>query len=436
MNQQQPYSVAPMRTHGQAETDAKTQVTEYEQLQHSQNQNQSQNPRLLAPLAVSAGSQYFHATPGIPMLAPGGAFAPSTAPAPLPQPHTYNAMWNGWAPHHHVSFPATPTVLPPMPQQPQQPPQPQDSPVWPSELPLAAFGPDSAAAATSSAGNNPGARQYMVAQPFTATAGNHVPLANNSIWPSSTSMGMPPPPLQITPRTSVSGLPLPLPSLQQQQQQQQQQEQQQQQQQFQNHYHYQHQHQHQQQHQHQHQQQQQQQPLLQQPQQQHFHLNPPHIQRSLSSNSGTVKSEVPLPVHSAGSWESKSTFTVFRCNMCEKSFRRRSWLKRHLLSHSSFKPYSCPWCQSRHKRRDNLFQHMKTKHVRQVLNEVYRANGQQEIVDDTDATLPAATACDDISEEPSPSIGTLIEEGRVRKDRVKTVLNEIILRSHSEVVET
>lgn len=114
---------------------------------------------------------------------------------------------------------------------------------------------------------------------------------------------------------------------------------------------------------------------------------------------------------------------LYRCSMCEKSFKRKSWHQRHLLSHSSFKPYNCPWCQSRHKRRDNLFQHMKTKHVHQVLQELMEAG-------DLDGSMGTNVrlAIDDMVA--GPSIRTLVQDGRVKKERVKTVLNAVIARVH------
>ncbi|CEP60867.1 Mot3p LALA0_S02e01442g [Lachancea lanzarotensis] len=123
--------------------------------------------------------------------------------------------------------------------------------------------------------------------------------------------------------------------------------------------------------------------------------------------------------------------TEFRCHLCSKSFRRRSWLKRHLLSHSDFKPHSCPWCQSRHKRRDNLFQHMKTKHPREVLQELYETNSCVDMPD-IEQLMPAESSGDDALSGPGPNIRNLVEQGHVRKDRVKTVLNELAMRRNGE----
>ncbi|AQZ16642.1 MOT3 (YMR070W) [Zygosaccharomyces parabailii] len=97
-----------------------------------------------------------------------------------------------------------------------------------------------------------------------------------------------------------------------------------------------------------------------------------------------------------------------RCPLCEKAFKRKSWLRRHLLSHSPERHFSCPWCLSKHKRKDNLLQHMKVKHTAYVLQELKSRNVAIE---------------GDVSGD---SIRTLLCEGRLNKDDVKRVLNGLI----------
>ncbi|AQZ12414.1 MOT3 (YMR070W) [Zygosaccharomyces parabailii] len=97
-----------------------------------------------------------------------------------------------------------------------------------------------------------------------------------------------------------------------------------------------------------------------------------------------------------------------RCPLCEKAFKRKSWLRRHLLSHSPERHFSCPWCLSKHKRKDNLLQHMKVKHTAYVLQELKSRNVAIE---------------GDVS---GNSIRTLLCEGRLNKDDVKRVLNGLI----------
>lgn len=126
-----------------------------------------------------------------------------------------------------------------------------------------------------------------------------------------------------------------------------------------------------------------------------------------------------------------------QCHLCDKSFKRKSWLKRHLLSHSSIKPFNCPWCQSRHKRKDNLLQHMKLKHTPQVLQELQSA-GVHPIVSNITLINLASTAGQNGVPSLVPvhgdmsmmtSIKTMIDDGTLNKDDVKRVLNMLINRS-------
>lgn len=54
----------------------------------------------------------------------------------------------------------------------------------------------------------------------------------------------------------------------------------------------------------------------------------------------------------------------YQCEKCNKAFKRKSGLKRHLLSLSVARLFFffCHWCLSKPKRRDNLLQHFKSKH--------------------------------------------------------------------------
>lgn len=113
---------------------------------------------------------------------------------------------------------------------------------------------------------------------------------------------------------------------------------------------------------------------------------------------------------------------VHKCHLCNKSFKRKSWLKRHLLSHSPERHFSCPWCLSKHKRKDNLLQHMKLKHTDYVLQELRLHN-----VNVNGSDLKKL-----ITRSNSNNIRTLLYEGRLNKDEVKKVLNSLIDR-HNHV---
>lgn len=53
--------------------------------------------------------------------------------------------------------------------------------------------------------------------------------------------------------------------------------------------------------------------------------------------------------------------SVHKCQICDKSFKSLTLLKRHTFIHSRFKPYSCPFCNHSSNSQSNL-----TKHVRKI----------------------------------------------------------------------
>ncbi|CCK69679.1 Mot3p KNAG_0C05810 [Huiozyma naganishii CBS 8797] len=152
-------------------------------------------------------------------------------------------------------------------------------------------------------------------------------------------------------------------------------------------------------------------------------------------NNGTIPSEqdtsnnkLTITTLTNSDNSSPSNF-IHKCHLCEKSFKRRSWLKRHLLSHSAERHYLCPWCLSRHKRKDNLLQHMKLKHSNYLLDELKNANvsfnwGTYDGQNSTDS-MPKT-----LSGYPDSSIKKLLYRGILNKDDVKRVLNKIIERSN------
>lgn len=54
-----------------------------------------------------------------------------------------------------------------------------------------------------------------------------------------------------------------------------------------------------------------------------------------------------------------STLKPHKCSMCEKSFTRRRELLRHENVHTGFKPFKCPTCSKAFSRKDKLARHEK-----------------------------------------------------------------------------
>lgn len=128
---------------------------------------------------------------------------------------------------------------------------------------------------------------------------------------------------------------------------------------------------------------------------------------------------------------------VHKCHFCEKAFKRKSWLKRHLLSHSTMKPYSCPWCHSRHKRKDNLSQHLKLKHVEMLLERLSgNHSGARSVLSsrlDSDVGSSSGVVGDSFTGAHSGSntfnalsIKDMIDSGVLNKNDVKKALNSLI----------
>lgn len=121
-----------------------------------------------------------------------------------------------------------------------------------------------------------------------------------------------------------------------------------------------------------------------------------------------------------------------KCNKCNKSFKRKSWLMRHLLSHSTERHFFCQWCLSRHKRKDNLLQHMKQKHPKLVYQELKSANVLFKWHNNKNinfANIPEDKRIDYVD-----SIKNLIQQGIISKEDVKRVLNKIIKRNYENKI--
>ncbi|AAS54419.1 AGL071Cp [Eremothecium gossypii ATCC 10895] len=119
---------------------------------------------------------------------------------------------------------------------------------------------------------------------------------------------------------------------------------------------------------------------------------------------------------------------IHKCHFCEKAFKRKSWLKRHLLSHSTMKPYSCPWCHSRHKRKDNLSQHLKLKHAEMLLERLSsNPNTPTSLINRLHSSDAAAGSAAAAAGTPAAfSIKDMIDSGMLSKNEVKKTLNSLI----------
>lgn len=109
---------------------------------------------------------------------------------------------------------------------------------------------------------------------------------------------------------------------------------------------------------------------------------------------------------------------IHKCHLCEKSFMRKSWLKRHLLAHSTERHFLCPWCLSRHKRKDNLLQHIKLKHSKYLIEELKKTNCTFNWKTNSEEEKLILTKND--------SVKTLLCQGVLNKEDVKKVINKLI----------
>ncbi|CCC70574.1 hypothetical protein NCAS_0F00900 [Naumovozyma castellii] len=167
---------------------------------------------------------------------------------------------------------------------------------------------------------------------------------------------------------------------------------------------------------------------------------PPSVIREPHSNQRFVTPSPPR-----GTFDSENA--VYICHICSKNFKRRSWLKRHLLSHSSERHYFCPWCLSRHKRRDNLLQHMKLKHSKNLINELkfrnvifdwhnyhYQQQVQRHQQYQQQGGMPPQIhgANEPFNINSEFTIRTLVTNGVVNKEDVKRVLNQLVDENENE----
>lgn len=167
-----------------------------------------------------------------------------------------------------------------------------------------------------------------------------------------------------------------------------------------------------------------------------------HIQQLHQVQTTHVPQAHPLTSTSASTLVSNSESTtsessmqgpqhMYQCHLCEKQFRRKSWLKRHLLSHSNEKKFHCPWCSSTHKRKDNLLQHLKLKHT-QILLQEFSTYGILLNVNNGSGNIANLVATSDtenawvINNDPAITIRDLLDSNILPKDQVKRCLNYIV----------
>jgi uncharacterized Zn-finger protein len=54
---------------------------------------------------------------------------------------------------------------------------------------------------------------------------------------------------------------------------------------------------------------------------------------------------------------------LVECKQCEKKFKRKSDLNRHVANIHEEKVFRCDFCENSYARKDNLQRHQKTKHA-------------------------------------------------------------------------
>lgn len=97
-------------------------------------------------------------------------------------------------------------------------------------------------------------------------------------------------------------------------------------------------------------------------------IQSPHPE--IASNTPTIASLLVNDTSDTHSPEHKEEEKLYKCNVCNKSFLRAAWLRRHVLTHTSYRQFQCIWCSSKHKRRDNLFKHIKIKHMDYLMDSI------------------------------------------------------------------
>jgi len=56
----------------------------------------------------------------------------------------------------------------------------------------------------------------------------------------------------------------------------------------------------------------------------------------------------------------ESEIQSFECSVCNKVFKKASYLQRHITLHSGQKPYSCPYCDKSFRLPNVLVKHKRT----------------------------------------------------------------------------
>lgn len=64
--------------------------------------------------------------------------------------------------------------------------------------------------------------------------------------------------------------------------------------------------------------------------------------------------------------KSAAVASAFVCDICHKNFPFKSYLTRHMFSHSGEKPLNCPYCDQKFYLRGHLNVHVQKKHCFQI----------------------------------------------------------------------
>lgn len=107
--------------------------------------------------------------------------------------------------------------------------------------------------------------------------------------------------------------------------------------------------------------------------------------------------------------EVEESYRPFRCDLCDKTFIRKTHLNRHMTLHDSTKQFECNVCHKKFNRKDNLQAHLKM-HVK---DGVLMESQLQQIVEEKEREVKRSAQNRDTGDDEDD------EEGDIKEDIFK-----------------